>query len=234
MAEPRNVVVVGGTQGLGLEIASYYAGKGARVTITGRNLQKAEAAAKEIAGAVTALTFDLAVPETIGEALSSVKAVDGLVIAAIDRDQNNIKDYDIARALYLTTMKLVGYSEVIHTLLSRFPKEGGSIVLFGGLAKDRPYPGSTTVTTVNGGISTMIHTLAGQIEPVRINAIHPGIVGDSPYWKGKAAYLETIKARTPGGELVTMADIVGAVAFLLENDGVNGENLRVDKGWMTM
>ena len=28
----------------------------------------------------------------------------------------------------------------------------GAIVLFGGLAKDRPYPGSTTVSTVNGGV----------------------------------------------------------------------------------
>jgi NAD(P)-dependent dehydrogenase (short-subunit alcohol dehydrogenase family) len=231
---PRKVMVVGGTQGLGLEVARHYAGRGAEVIVTGRDVAKAERAAKEIGGKASALAFDLASPEGIKPALTSVTDLDSLVITAIDRDANNIKDYNIEGATYLVMMKLVGYTTVIHTLLDRFPKEGGAIVLFGGLAKDRPYPGSTTVTTVNGGIATMITTLAAQIAPTRINAIHPGIVGDSTYWKGKTAYLETIKARTPGGQLVTMADIVGATAFLLENDGINGENIRVDRGWMTM
>ena len=63
----------------------------------------------------------------------------------------------------------------------------GSVVLFGGRAKDRPYPGSTTVSTVNGGVSGMVRSLTVQLAPRRVNAIHPGIVGDSPYWSGKAA-----------------------------------------------
>ena len=37
------------------------------------------------------------------------------------------------------------------------------IVLFGGLAKKRPYPGSTTVTTVNGGVVGMVRTLATEL-----------------------------------------------------------------------
>lgn len=234
MSQPKRVMIVGGTQGIGLEIARHYAGRGSEVIVTGRDLAKAQTAAREIGGKTSALAFDLAKPEAIEAALAGVDAIDGLVLAAIERDQNNIRTYDIARATHLVLLKLVGYSEVIHTLLPKFPSEGGAIVLFGGLAKDRPYPGSTTVSTVNGGVTTMVHSLAVQIPPVRINAIHPGIVGDSPYWKGNEAYLETIKARTPGGRLVRMQDIVGAVAFLLENEAVNGENLRVDNGWMVM
>lgn len=231
---PRKLLIVGGSQGLGRELAAHYAGKGAEVIVVGRDLVKAQTAAREIGGKTSALAFDLASPEGIHTALESLDSLDSLVLTAIDRDDNRIATYDIARATYLTTMKLVGYTAVIHELLPRFPKEGGAIVLYGGLAKDRPYPGSTTVTTVNGGITTMIHSLAGQIAPTRINAIHPGIVGDSPYWKGKADYLKTIEARTPGGKLVTMKDIVHATAFLLENDGINGENIKVDRGWMTM
>ncbi len=102
--------------------------------------------------------------------------------------------------------------------------------MFGGLAKDRPYPGSTTVSTVNGGV-TGWSTLATELAPVRVNAIHPGIVGDSPYWSGKpAAVLEGVRSRTPTGRLVTMADIVDAVVFLLENPSVNAANLPVDGG----
>jgi NAD(P)-dependent dehydrogenase (short-subunit alcohol dehydrogenase family) len=157
--------------------------------------------------------------------------VSRLVLVAIGRDNNPIRSYDYTAAIDLTVMKLVGYTETIHTLLPNL-SEDSSVLLFGGRAKDRPYPGSTTVTTVNGGISSLIRTLAIELAPIRFNAIHPGIVGDSPYWKDKP--LEGVIARTPTGRLATMADVVDACAFLLENRSVNGVNLYVDSGWMLM
>jgi NAD(P)-dependent dehydrogenase (short-subunit alcohol dehydrogenase family) len=103
-------------------------------------------------------------------------------------------------------------------------------VLFGGLAKDRPYPGSTTVSTVNGGVVGLTRTLATELAPMRVNAIHPGIVGNSPFWNDKS--LDHVIARTPTKRLTTMADVTDAVCFLLENRSVNGVDLRVDGGWM--
>jgi NAD(P)-dependent dehydrogenase (short-subunit alcohol dehydrogenase family) len=80
---------------------------------------------------------------------------------------------------------------------------------------------------------TMVHTLAIELAPLRVNAIHPAVVGDSPYWANKPqAVLDALRARTPLGELVTIDDVVDATIFLLENRGVTGVNLRVDGGWM--
>jgi NAD(P)-dependent dehydrogenase (short-subunit alcohol dehydrogenase family) len=222
------VVVVGGTSGLGREIATHYAKTGHEVVISGRDQARAEAVAAEIGGNTRGIALDLHDISGIGAALAGVGQVEHLVIAAIDRDNNKIREYDIEGAIKLAGLKLVGYAEVIHSLLDRLGADS-SIVLFGGLAKDRPYPGSLTVTTVNGGISTMINSLVIDLAPIRINAIHPGIVGDSPYWADRN--LEGVKARTPGGELSSMEDVVGAVVFLLENRGVNGVNLPVDRGW---
>jgi NAD(P)-dependent dehydrogenase (short-subunit alcohol dehydrogenase family) len=230
MAE-GSVVVVGGTGGLGREIARHYADRGAQVVITGRDPGRSSQIASEIGGNTTGLGFDLAAPETIAGALEGLGPISRLVLAGIARDNNPIKEYKIADAINLTTMKLVGYTETIHTLISRFSTEA-AVVLFGGRAKDRPYPGSTTITTVNGGISSLIHTLAIELAPIRFNAIHPGIVGDSPFWKDKP--LEAVRSRTPTGQLCTMEDIVGATVFLLENRAVNGVNLYVDGGWMLM
>lgn len=42
-----------------------------------------------------------------------------------------------------------------------------------GLAKERPYPGSTTITTINGGVTSMVRTLALELAPLRVNALHP-------------------------------------------------------------
>ena len=222
-----SLVIVGGTSGLGLEIARHYADAGHRVTLTGRDADRAAAAAKEVGGDTTGLALDLAAPKDIGPALAGIESVDGLVLAAIERDVNTVTDYDIDRALRLVTLKLVGYTEVVHALRSRIAPDG-AIVIFGGLAKERPYPGSTTVSTVNGGVAGLMNTLVVELAPIRVNVIHPGIVGDSPYWRDRD--LSHVIARTPCGQLAQMADIVDAVAFLLRNPAVNGVSLNVDGG----
>lgn len=232
MAE-GSVVIVGGTRGIGREIARTFAERGRSVILTGRDEHAAQEVAGEIGGDARGLALDLAEPREVAGRLANVGAVDHLVLAAIDRDANHAKEYDLERALALVTLKLVGYTETIHTLLPRMGDDA-SILLFGGLAKDRPYPGSTTVSTINGGVTGMVHTLAVELGPIRVNAIHPGIVGDSPMWRDNEAVIENVTKRTPIGRPVTMAEIVGASLFLLENGGVSGVNLAVDGGWLLL
>jgi NAD(P)-dependent dehydrogenase (short-subunit alcohol dehydrogenase family) len=225
------VVIVGATGGIGLRLAEAYAARGRTVVIAGRDLERAASVAEAVPGpgAVHACSVDLASPDGIAGCLAQLGAVDRLVLTAIDRDENTVADYDIARAMRLVTLKLVGYTETVHTLRGRLTPDA-SILLYGGLALSRPYPGSTTVTTVNGGVTGLVHTLAVELAPIRVNAIHPGIVGDSPYWSGNSAALENVTARTPLGRSVTMDEVVDASIFLLENGGVNGVNLTVDGG----
>lgn len=226
-----SVLVVGGTAGLGRAIATHYHEAGSPVVITGRDQARSEEIAAEVGDGVSGLGFDLAEPETIEHALADLGPVQHLVITAILRDQNPIRDYDISTARELITMKMIGYTETVHALIPKFTDDA-SVVLFGGLAKERPYPGAITVATVNGGVSTMINDLVIELAPIRFNAIHPGIVGDTPYWEGKdlSAFID----RTPTGKLATSADVVGATVFLLENPAINGVNLYVDGGWMRM
>ena len=66
-----------------------------------------------------------------------------------------------------------------------------------------------------------------------MNSIHPGVVGDSPYWAEKPAAIERYSSETPLGRLATMAEVVDATWFLLENGAVNGVELIVDGRWHT-
>jgi NAD(P)-dependent dehydrogenase (short-subunit alcohol dehydrogenase family) len=228
------VIVVGGTQGLGRELAQSYADDGRAVMVTGRDEARAEAAASEIGGSTHGRGFDLAEPHTIAGALADVDDVEFLVLAAIERDVNKVREYDVSSALRLVTLKLVGYTEVIHTLVPRL-REDSAILIYGGLARDRPYPGSTTVTTVNGGVTGLVRTLVIELAPTRVNALHPAIVGDSPQWVDMPAERrDALVQRTPTGQLVTMAEVVNASRFLLENRAINGINLPVDGGWLCM
>jgi NAD(P)-dependent dehydrogenase (short-subunit alcohol dehydrogenase family) len=228
-----DVLIVGGSSGLGLALARAYVERGARVGIAGRDQGRCSTVAATVGDSAYGLRIDIADPDSIEAGLRDVGNVDRLVITAVDRDVNSIKDYNVESAMRLATMKLVGTTSVVHHLVGRFAPDA-SILLYGGLAKDRPYPGSTTVTSVNGAVSTMITTYALELAPVRVNAIHPGIVGDTDYWSGKDAALEAVLKRTPTGRLVQTSDVVDASLFLLENPSVNGVNLSVDGGWMLM
>jgi NAD(P)-dependent dehydrogenase (short-subunit alcohol dehydrogenase family) len=230
MPDTGCVVVIGGTSGLGHEVARHYAGRGREVVLTGRDPDHAAKVAAELGASARGAGVDLTRPDAVAGALADVGPVDHLVLSAISRDENTAAGYDSASSLRLVTLKLVGYLEVVHALAPRISPEG-SIVVFGGLAKDRPYPGSVTVSTVNGGVVGMVNVLASELAPIRVNAIHPGIVGDSPYWTAKPpGVLDAVRARTPTGRLVTMSDVVDAVVFLLENRSVNAANLAVDGG----
>jgi NAD(P)-dependent dehydrogenase (short-subunit alcohol dehydrogenase family) len=225
-----SLVVVGGTSGIGRELARVRAERGDEVVLTGRDADRADAVAKEIGA--RGLALDLSRPRELAGALTDVGRVDHLVLAGISRDENRATEYDITAALRLVTLKLVGYTEVVHRLRPQM-HDDSAIVLFGGQAKERPYPGATTVATVNAGVRGLVNTLAVELAPVRVNAVHPGVVGDSPYWRDKPEEVRAgLRARTPTGRLATMADVVDAVNFLLSNRSVNAVELSVDGGWL--
>jgi len=226
------VVIAGATNELGKAIARHYVDRGHRVVVSSREMGRAQALAGELGGESVPVAFDLAEPRSIAPALSGVDDVLHLVLMGLYRDDNKVREYNFEDAIKLVTLKLVGYTEVVHVLHSRM-RENASIVIFGGLAKDQPYPGSTTITSVNGAMATLINSLAIELSPIRANAIHPGQVGDSPAWMAKPKeVIDNLKSRTALGRLVTVAEVTDAVVFLLENGGVNGVNLRVDGGRM--
>jgi NAD(P)-dependent dehydrogenase (short-subunit alcohol dehydrogenase family) len=231
MAGKGTVVVVGGTSELGKSLAVHYAEKGHPVVVTGREPGRAQKIAAEIGHDAVGLNFDLSKPKEIGAALAGVKDVLYLALVSIARDENSVKNYDIAQAVELVTLKLVGYPEAVHALLPQM-RPDGTVLLYGGMAKERPYPGSTTVTSINGGVSTLVRAMSVELSPLRVNAIHPGVVGETPYWANKpSTVLEGLASRTLTKKLVTIADVTNAAIFLLENKGVNGVNLDVDGGW---
>jgi len=233
-SDSLNVTVIGGTSGIGLELARAYAAGGAHVVLSSRDAERASEVAHGLGASARGIGLELARPEEIAGALAGVGRVDYLVLAAVERDENTVREYEVERAIRLVTQKIVGYTEVVHALIPAYTPET-SILLFGGLAKARPYPGSTTITTVNGAVASLVRTLAVELAPIRVNALHPGVVVDTPFWSSKpAAVLEEVRSRTPTGRLVEVRDVVDAARFLLENRSMNGVNLDVDGGWLLL
>jgi hypothetical protein len=81
------------------------------------------------------------------------------------------------------------------------------------------------------GFYNSVLPVAAELPPIRVNALHPGIVADSPFWAPKTEALEATRAKTPTGRLVEMHDVTDAAVFLLENPSMHGSEVRIDGGW---
>ena len=232
----KHILIIGGTAGIGRELASNLFAEGAKVTIAGRDAGRAQNVAWDIersatsaGGEIAGIAADLSKPQGLRESLAGLSQIDHLVLVGMVRDANTIKAYNIAGASELVITKTVGYMAAIAAVLDRLSADG-SVLIFGGVAKDIPYPGSTTVTVVNNAVMGLVRTLSVEIAPVRVNAIHPGMVEDSPYWQEDKALFARMLSRIRSGRFPQMADIVDGSKFLMDNRAANGVNLTLDGG----
>lgn len=233
----QHVVVIGGTKGLGLAMARALVDRGDRVTVVGRHADHGARAARGLGRTAAFASADLTDWDSLDALFAGLpedrSTVDHLVLAALDRDHNDIRDFRPDDSARTSLMKNVGYAAAVHSALPNLA-DSGSVLLFSGLSMWLPFPGSTTISMANAGVVGLCNSLATQIAPVRVNVITPGVVSGTAAVDHadpvRAAAYEKARQRTPGKRLPTTDDIVGASLALLDNHGINGANLVVDAG----
>ena len=82
----RHIVIVGGTRGLGLSLATASAKRGDRVTVVSRNLQHAEEVAAGLGAGAAGAQVDLNDMDSIERLFAGLDEIDHLVLVALDRD----------------------------------------------------------------------------------------------------------------------------------------------------
>ena len=137
----KSVVVIGGTGGIGFAIAKFYADSGANVVITGRDQERTAGVAdrdrheRARHRARRRRAGDASRRRSPSSSTSTTWRSSPWSATTTAR----VSTTSPARGAS-SRMKLIGYTEVAHSLYPRMGA-GGSTVLFGGLASERPYPG---------------------------------------------------------------------------------------------
>lgn len=227
----KHVVVIGGTKGLGLEIARAAVARGDRVTVAGRDPEIARSEAEAMGPKAVHGMCDLTDWPSLEKFFGEVEPIDHLVLVALLRDNNDIRDFRPDDSARTSLMKNVGYAASVHYALPKLSPEG-SVLMFSGLSMWLPFPGSTTISMANAGVVGLANSLAVQIAPVRVNVITPGVVGDTYAVAHadpeRAVAYEAARQRTPGKRLPSAQNIVDASFALMDNSGINAANLVVD------
>ena len=236
------VVVSGGAGGIGRAISWLFARLGAHVAIVGRNPDKLDALAAQLAGRelkVSTHVADIREPEAVGALFDAVWAahsrIDGLVNSAGGQFPQAAIDFSIK-----------GWNAVIDTNLN------GTWYMMQAAAqrwRERKHPGSIVniVVVTTHGLYGIAHTIAARsgviglsravaVEwaplNIRVNCVAPGAI-ETEGWN---VYTKEARAAYPRSNPMMRAgspwDIAEAAVYLSAPSGkfITGETLTVDGG----
>ncbi|SEH69640.1 NAD(P)-dependent dehydrogenase, short-chain alcohol dehydrogenase family [Halobacillus karajensis] len=245
------VIVTGGSSGMGLHMAKRFVEEGAKVAITGRNVERLEEAKKQIAAGneenVLAIQMDVREVEDtkrmVAETVDAFGQIDHLV--------NNAAGNFIAPAEELSPN---GWNSVINIVLNgtfycsqavgKYWIENeikGSILNIVATYAWGAGAGVIHSASAKSGVLTMTRTLAvewGTKYGIRANAIAPGPIertgGAEKLFQSEKAAKRTL-ASVPLGRLGTPEEIAGLATFILSKEAsyMNGEVVTLDGGqWL--
>lgn len=228
----QKVLVIGRGSGLARAIAVAARDAGATVIAAGRQreaLDAAYAGEPDISTGVVDLTDEA----SIAALAQRLGTVDHVVSTASARARGRLADLDRDAIRLSFDTKVIGPLMLAKHLAPRMG-EGGSFVIFSGVAAAKIAVGTMGVAITNAAADTLARSLALELAPIRVNAISPGVI-DTGAWdalgeQGKADYFAGIRARNPARRLGTPNDIANAVLFALTSTFLTGQTLHIDGG----
>jgi 3-oxoacyl-[acyl-carrier protein] reductase len=236
--ERCNVLVTGGSRGIGRAIVERLAADGWTVAFTWAS---DEARAAEVARACGARAFPLdlrdrkrpdALVREIEEALGPLAALvnnagtrrDGLLAMTSDADWDEVLEVDLGGVFRCCRAVLPG-------MVSR---RKGAIVSIASLSALQGVAGQSAYSAAKAGVLALTRSLAREVgkRGIRVNAVVPGFVATDLTAELPAAAVAALRSHECLGEGVRASSVAGAVAFLLSDEAasVTGREIVVDAG----
>lgn len=228
----QQIVIIGGSEGIGLAVAKAARALGARVLAVSRTKAKLEAARASVSG-LEIRVADINNNTSIQELFSELSTVDHVYIAAGSSKLGGPLDHLLCDFHHKFDERLWGSIDVVRAA-HRHMRPGGSFTFTGGLSSDRPVKGQWVNGIATMAAEQLARVLALELAPIRFNAVAPGPT-DTPMWdhifpdKGSQALCEvTSKYLIP--RLATADEVAQAVLLLMQNEAITGETIHIDCG----
>ncbi|KAK3690490.1 short-chain dehydrogenase [Podospora appendiculata] len=251
----KNVLVLGGTSGVGYSVAEAAIEHGANVTISGSNepkladaLARLRQAANPHAARIAGKTCDLSDTAGLEANLTSLLAfatsdaaqrLDHVVFTAGDRLK--VIPLTDATASAVTDAFAIRFVAplILAKLLPRFAhtdQAASSLTLTGGVTARRPQPGFAVLAGLGSAVEGLMRGLAVELKPMRVNIVSLGAVKTEIFTSLPEDMLETIvqnyNAQALVGGIGRPEDVAEAYVYCMKDAFATGSVLETDGGIM--
>lgn len=222
----QQVVVIGGTSGIGREVAKEAAQRGATVTVIGRSA-KAD-------GNIRAIAADVTDNAALVQAFAAIGSINHLVLTAGARvGSPKLTELQREELELAFNVKLFGSLFAIQAALPYLTPQA-SVTLTSGLLSRKFGPGGLLKSTLNAAVEATAKTLAKELAPRRVNVVSPGVI-DTELWgeagaESRMAAMARIGKGLPVGRVGTPQDVAQAYMLAMENGFVSGAVLDIEGG----
>lgn len=233
-------LVTGASGGIGSAIAQGLAAQGARLALSGSNVEKLDAFAASLGGDHVTLPCNL----------SDGAAVDALVPAAVEalggRLDILVNNAGVTRDNLIMRMKDEEWDDVIRINLEAafrliraatkpmMKARFGRIITITSVVGTTGNPGQANYAASKGGLTAMSKAVAQEIASrnVTVNCVAPGFIATAMTETLPDAQKEALNARIPMGRMGEGSDIGAAVAYLASKEAgyVTGQTIHVNGG----
>lgn len=238
----KTIFITGGTAGIGRALAKHLLAQGNRVIITGRNRSRIDEACSALGcTGYVADSADIAQLKALADGLQKegVK-LDGLVLnAGVFHPQSllnsSAEDFDLTMAI-----NTKGPFIILQQLLPVL-NNPSSVVFVSSVAVTRAFAGAAVYSASKAAFEAIARVANLELAPlgIRINSVRPGVTATEIQGKAgmteeqQSAFFATLES-TPLGRVLTPADQIGAIEFLLSEHSLAMRNavLEVDGGYL--
>jgi 3-oxoacyl-[acyl-carrier protein] reductase len=240
----RNVIVTGGTRGLGLAVVTGLAGAGYRVVAIARKetdelRSVAASAAREQRGAVHFRAFDLNNTGSMAQLVSELRKEFGPLYGLVNNAGIGtagvltiMRDEHIEALLRLNTLAPILLTKYV--VRSMMVERAGRIINISSIVAATGYSGLSAYSATKASLTGFTRSLAREVGQlgITVNAIAPGFVDTELTHELSAGQREQIMRRSALRRMADGEDIAGSVEFLLSEKAKNitGITLTVDAG----
>ena len=226
-----NVVVIGGSSGIGLATARAARASGAHVMIAGRSADKLTQAQRDI-GDVRTVVADITVEDSVANVFKNLERVDHVLVSAGTIRNGRLVDNDIDTLRAIIEERILGVAHVVRHARPRMTQ--GSITFTSGGLSTRPRPGTAMLTAALAAVEAMTPALVQELDPIRVNTVTPGLI-DTPlledaYGSEREALIESRAATLPGKRIGTADEVAQAIVMCMTNAYLNGTIIPIDGG----
>ncbi|QAX84656.1 short-chain dehydrogenase [Pseudomonas sp. DTU12.3] len=243
MLTGKAALITGGSSGIGLATAQRMVAYGAKIAITGQNMNRLMEAASGLGSGVIAIQADVSIQADMQRVRQQVEqAFGGLDILFANAGVaygTPLAATDDAMIDHLLGVNVKGVYFTVQALVPVMPK-GSSIILNTSWLNQIGAPGRSLLSASKAAVRSFARTLSAELldQQIRVNAVSPGsVITPLHRQSGQteeqfAAYVSRTGSQVPIGRMAQADEIAEVVCFLASDHSryMLGAEMVVDGG----